>query len=117
MKVPPGSSVSFTAAPADGSSFATWSDACSGTGACVVSARADASVGARFDLKGHPPPDGTRDELSLRAFGTPGELLSERLQVWQALGRPLDSWLSASLKFPAPPTSTSTRLSMDPSCE
>lgn len=57
MKAPAGSSVTFTAAPADTSSFAAWSGACSGTGACVVAARADASLQARFDLKGHPPPD------------------------------------------------------------
>jgi protein-L-isoaspartate(D-aspartate) O-methyltransferase len=42
----------------------------------------------------HPPADGARDELLVRVFGTPRTQLVERVQAWQATGRPLDSALS-----------------------
>jgi protein-L-isoaspartate(D-aspartate) O-methyltransferase len=44
--------------------------------------------------RGHPPADGTRDELVVRTFGAPGDQLVQRVQAWQAAGRPLDSALS-----------------------
>jgi hypothetical protein len=43
-----GSEVTLTATPASGWTFAGWSDACAGTGACVVSLSAPSSVVATF---------------------------------------------------------------------
>jgi protein-L-isoaspartate(D-aspartate) O-methyltransferase len=42
----------------------------------------------------HPRTEGSRDELVVRVFGSPGDDMVERLQAWQAAGRPLDSALS-----------------------
>jgi hypothetical protein len=44
----------LTATPASGSTFAGWSGACSGTGACVLTLRATTSVTATFNVT--PPP-------------------------------------------------------------
>ncbi|MBA3393842.1 MAG: hypothetical protein H0T89_14435 [Deltaproteobacteria bacterium] len=48
-----GTQVMLTAAPATGSTFAGWSGACSGTGACVVTMTAARSVTATFALDQH----------------------------------------------------------------
>jgi hypothetical protein len=48
---PDGSIVSLTAAPAAGATFAGWSGACSGTGACIVTLGSDQAVSATFVLK------------------------------------------------------------------
>ena len=45
-----GSSVTLTATPAAGSTFTTWSGACSGSGACVVTMSAAKSVDAAFSV-------------------------------------------------------------------
>ncbi len=50
-----GTSVTLTAAPAAGSTFAGWSGACTGTGSCVVSMTQARSVTATFDLSGGGP--------------------------------------------------------------
>lgn len=52
---PDGTQVTFRAAPSPGSRFAGWSGACSGTGACTMTVRADASLEAAFESL--PPPD------------------------------------------------------------
>jgi hypothetical protein len=44
--------------------------------------------------RGNPPAEGTRDDLVVRVFGTPGDTLLERVQAWQAAGRPLDTALT-----------------------
>jgi uncharacterized repeat protein (TIGR02543 family) len=44
----PGTSVSLTAQPTGGSTFAGWSGACTGTGSCSISMDADRSVTASF---------------------------------------------------------------------
>ena len=46
-----GTSVTLTAAPAAGSTFAGWSGACSGTGACTVSMTSSRAVTASFDAQ------------------------------------------------------------------
>jgi phospholipase C len=45
-----GTSVTLTAAAASGSTFAGWSGACSGTGTCVLTLKANTSVIATFNL-------------------------------------------------------------------
>ena len=45
----PGATVTLTASPASGSTFAGWSGACSGTGPCNVTMSATVSVTATFD--------------------------------------------------------------------
>ena len=50
-----GSVVALTATPASGSSFAGWSGACSGTGACSVTMSAARSVTASFITTAPPP--------------------------------------------------------------
>jgi hypothetical protein len=45
-----GNSVTLTATPANGSSFAGWGGACAGTGQCIVSMSAARSVTATFNL-------------------------------------------------------------------
>ncbi|MDQ3783164.1 MAG: hypothetical protein M3349_09570 [Actinomycetota bacterium] len=47
-----GTSVTLTAAPAVGSTFAGWSGACTGTGSCVVTMDAAKSVTATFNTSG-----------------------------------------------------------------
>jgi probable HAF family extracellular repeat protein len=49
---PSGTEVTLTATPGANTVFAGWTGACSGTGSCVVTMSAAASVGARFDLGG-----------------------------------------------------------------
>jgi hypothetical protein len=48
--VTPGTAITLTATPAAGSSFASWSGACSGTGICTVTVNAAMSVTATFNL-------------------------------------------------------------------
>jgi hypothetical protein len=50
-----GARVSLSAAPADDSTFAGWSGACSGAGDCTVTMTSDLAVAATFTKK--PPPD------------------------------------------------------------
>jgi phospholipase C len=45
-----GTSVTLTATPSTGSTFAGWSGACSGPGTCAVALKADASVTAAFNV-------------------------------------------------------------------
>ena len=47
-----GTSVTLTASPANGSTFAGWSGACNGTGACAVGMSAAQTVTATFDTGG-----------------------------------------------------------------
>ncbi|MBM4378806.1 MAG: hypothetical protein FJ086_05820 [Deltaproteobacteria bacterium] len=49
-----GTTVTLTAAPAQGATFAGWSGACSGTGTCTVTVAGAQSVSARFVLPGSP---------------------------------------------------------------
>ncbi len=49
-----GTSVTLTAVPAPGYYFSGWAGACSGTGACTVTANGSISVGAIFALKTAP---------------------------------------------------------------
>ena len=51
-----GTSVTLTAAVASGSTFAGWSGACSGTGACTVSMTAARSITATFNASGGSTP-------------------------------------------------------------
>jgi len=53
----PGTSVTLTASPAAGSTFAGWSGACSGIGICTLSMSANQSVTATFDVIINQPPD------------------------------------------------------------
>lgn len=49
---PTGSTVTLTASPASGSTFAGWSGGCTGTGACTVAMSSARSVAATFNLSG-----------------------------------------------------------------
>jgi TolB protein len=51
-----GTSVTLTAAPATGSTFAGWSGACSGAQTCTVTTYATTTVTATFTLNPPPPP-------------------------------------------------------------
>ena len=52
---PPGTQVSLTAVPEDGSVFAGWSGGgCSGTGVCAVLSQSPESVSAAFNLASYP---------------------------------------------------------------
>ena len=52
--VPHGTSVTLTAAPSTGSTFAGWSGACTGTDPCVVTVDAATAVTATFTLESFP---------------------------------------------------------------
>jgi len=58
---PENTSVTLTAVPAAGSTFAGWSGACTGTGACVISVTANLEVTATFD----PGPVDPNDPVGL----------------------------------------------------
>jgi hypothetical protein len=63
-----GQTVSLTAAPASGSTFAGWSGGgCSGTGTCSVTISAATSVTATFDKKAPPPPQKLTCTLKLKS--------------------------------------------------
>jgi hypothetical protein len=47
-----GTTVTLTASPASGSTFGGWSDACTGTGTCIVTMTAAQTVGATFTSSG-----------------------------------------------------------------
>ncbi len=49
---PVGTQITLTAAPSAGATFGGWNGACTGTGACVIAAGANASVGATFAVAG-----------------------------------------------------------------
>lgn len=51
-----GTSVTLTATPVAGSTFAGWSGSCTGTGSCVVSMTVARSVTATFDTTGRSGP-------------------------------------------------------------
>ena len=53
-----GTSVTLTATPASGSSFAGWTGDCAGTGSCTVTMDQARSVTATFDATPPPPPSG-----------------------------------------------------------
>jgi hypothetical protein len=56
----PGTQVTLTAYPEEGSSFDGWSGGgCSGTGECTVTMNSDLSVAATFSLGGTPTPGGS----------------------------------------------------------
>jgi hypothetical protein len=50
VSAPSGTAVTLTATPNSGSTFAGWSGACSGTGACVITLSAATSVTATFNV-------------------------------------------------------------------
>src|SRR6185295_2422399 len=52
----PGTAVTLTATPAAGSTFAGWSGACAGTGACNVTVTAPTAVTATFNATTSNPP-------------------------------------------------------------
>jgi hypothetical protein len=54
-RFPTGNSVSLTATEAPGSTFVTWSGACSGAGPCTVMMLGDQVVSAQFDPVPAPP--------------------------------------------------------------
>jgi len=64
-----GTVISLTATPDAGWTFAGWSGACSGTGACSVSLSSDVSVSASFTAS--PPPPDECAGLAPQAPGTP----------------------------------------------
>jgi subtilisin family serine protease len=53
--VPSGTSVTLTATPASGSTFAGWAGACTGVGSCTVNATGLTEVRATFRASGSPP--------------------------------------------------------------
>src|SRR5439155_12277423 len=77
-----GARVSLSAAPADDSTFAGWSGACSGAGDCTVTMASDLAVAATFTKK--PPPD----ECAGIAATDPGTPVVFRT----AVGRPESSY-------------------------
>ena len=54
--IPNGKAATLTATPAAGSTFASWSGACTGTGQCVVTMDAAKAVTATFDTAAPPNP-------------------------------------------------------------
>jgi len=77
-----GAKVSLSAAPADDSTFAGWTGACTGAGDCTVTMTSDLAVAATFTKK--PPPD----ECSGIAATDPGAPVVFRTTV----GRPERSY-------------------------
>ena len=61
-----GTSVTLTATPATGSTFAGWSGGCSGTGACIVTLAAKTSITATFNSAAPPP----QVQLTVQSGGT-----------------------------------------------
>jgi hypothetical protein len=64
---PVGTSVTLTAAPASGSTFAGWGAPCAGTrGSCTLTLSGDLTVSATFTKKSVPPPKKPAPSCSLR---------------------------------------------------
>jgi Regulator of chromosome condensation (RCC1) repeat/Divergent InlB B-repeat domain len=79
-----GSTVTLSAAPAPGSTFAGWSGGgCTGTGACTVTLNADTAVTATFNTTAPPPPPATSTsctpQIGLRITRT--QLTAQKLVV------------------------------------
>ncbi len=74
---PGGTVVSLTATADAGSTFAGWSGACAGTGACGVTMSGDRSVGAAFTKSGTPQPPA----LACNAADSTLRLKSSRYQL------------------------------------
>ena len=62
-----GTVVTLTPTANTGSTFVSWSGACSGSGACMVTLNAVASVTATFDTVGPPPPPGANTLTIVKA--------------------------------------------------
>ncbi len=75
---PTGTAVTLTATPVSGSTFSSWSGACTGTGSCVVTLDADRSVTATFTASINPPAAPTW----LRVDTVPGTATQLKL-TWQ----------------------------------
>lgn len=66
-----GTAVQLTAIPSSGSTFAGWSGACSGTGACSVTMNSNQSVTATFNTSGGSSPGAGNYAGTCTATGTP----------------------------------------------
>jgi hypothetical protein len=73
--LPDGASLTLTATPAAGATFSGWSGACSGSGACTLSLKGDASVRANFTSGPALPPPVDQRTLTVSITG-PGSVIS-----------------------------------------
>jgi hypothetical protein len=69
--------VSLGAKPAVGSNFTGWTGACSGTGACVVVLKGNATVGATFAAGAPPPPPPNVDECANLTPALPAAVVAQ----------------------------------------